>query len=55
VSVCLNTIDLYSEATHCAKSTLENLEDHIAIIGSSYKFWGLATILGEQPEAILLQ
>jgi hypothetical protein len=34
VTVFLNTDDLYSEALHCAKSTLEKLENPVAIVGS---------------------
>jgi hypothetical protein len=46
--VGLNTNNLCSEALHCAKSTLEKLENGVTIVGSSEKFWGLAAILDEQ-------
>jgi hypothetical protein len=51
----LNTNDLCSEALHCAKSTLEKLENCLAIVGLVEKFWGLAAIPGEQLGANLVQ
>jgi hypothetical protein len=38
VTVYLNTNDLCSEAHHCAKSTLEKLENWLAIVGLDEKF-----------------
>jgi hypothetical protein len=55
VTVFLNMDGLCSEALHCAKSTLEKLENGVAIVGSGEKFWGLATILGEQLGANMVQ
>jgi len=47
VAVWLNIDELCSEDLSCAKITLENLENGVAIVGSGEKFWGLATISGE--------
>jgi hypothetical protein len=44
-----------SEAHYCAKSTLEKLENVLAIVGSSKRFWGLAAIPSEQLGANLVQ
>ena len=40
-NVFLNTSDLYSETHYCAKSTLEQLVDHVEVFGLGWKFWGL--------------
>jgi len=51
--VFLNIGDLYNEALHGAKSTLEKLVDPATMFGSVLKVWDLVTIPGEPPEANL--
>jgi hypothetical protein len=55
VNLFLNIDDLCSEAHYYSKSTLEKLENVIAIVGSGKIFWGLAVIPGEKLGANMVQ
>jgi len=51
----LKTYGLCSESLHCAKSTLEKLENDVAIVGLGYKVLVLETIHREQLGANMVQ
>jgi hypothetical protein len=54
VNFCLNKGDLCSKSLHFSKSTLDELENGVAIVELGEIFWGIAAIPNKQLEANLV-